>query len=656
MPADTSGKETAGVPYGKVYINPVTGATSEGTVTVLDAENGNVLKHIPVGLHPNDIISSPNHRFVYVANGNSDNISVIDSKTLTVVETIPVKLQELGDGDVGDSPNALAISAEGSTLYVSNGLDNAIAVINLGEKSSPSGKGKSTISGFIPTEAYPGGLEIVDDKIVVANMEGEGARVNSREIDNPARDKGEAEGGAYNSHKEKATVSIIPLPDEAMLAKYTQRVKVLNLSFRTALSRLKPRKNIAPRPMPERIGELSVFKHVLYIIKENRTYDQVLGDMPEGNGMKSLCIFGEKVTPNEHKLARDFLLLDNYHVSGKSSAEGHQWADAGMITDYVEKNVAGWFRSYPHVQDDALVYDVNGFIWTNAQEHGKSVRIYGEACSPVYQKSNWLSLYRDYQKGEPFIFHNTSTVSSVRPILAPGFPAGVDVTITDQYRADAFIKELNDYEHKPGDQLPQLMVMALGNDHTVGTKPGYPTPNAMMADNDLALGKIVEALSKSRFWASTVIFVTEDDSQAGWDHISAYRTTGFVISPYSRLKKTVHTNYNQTCMLRSMEQILGIPPMNIIDGTALPMFDCFTDSPSFINYKYAPNTVPLDEMNENQASLKGKALYYAKISSKPEYDVIDHGDDDLMNRVLWYYGKGNVPYPWRFAGKDDDDE
>jgi len=655
IPTDTISKETAGVPYGKAYINSQTGATSEGSVTVLDNTNGKVVKDIRVGLHPNDIVKSHDDKFIYVANGNSDNISVINANTLEIAETISVKLQEPGEGDLGDSPNALVLSADGTTLYVANGLDNAIAVVKLGTRSSESGKGKSSIAGFIPTEAYPCGLEIVDNKLVVTNIEGEGARVNSIEINNTVKDKGEAEGGSYNSHKQKATVSIIPLPDDEMLAKYTQKVKMLNLTFRTELTRLKPRKNIAPKPMPERIGEPSVFKHVLYVIKENRTYDQVLGDMPEGNGMKSLCIFGEKVTPNEHQIARDFLLLDNYYVSGKCSADGHQWADAGMVTDYIEKNVSAWFRSYPHVQNDALVYDANGFIWSHALEHGKSVRIYGEACSPKYERKDWLTLYQNYKKGIPLAFHNTSTISSVRPLLAPGFPGGADVTISDQFRADAFIKELNDAENKPGDQLPELMVMALGNDHTVGIRPGYPTPNAMIADNDLALGRIVEALTKSRFWESTVIFVTEDDSQSGWDHVSAYRTTGFVISPYSRLEKTVHTNYNQTCMLRSIEQILGIPPMNTIDGTALPMFDCFADKPSLLNYKYKANIIPLDEMNETKGSLKGKSLYYANMSSKPEFDLIDSGDDDLMNRILWFYGKGNKPYPWRLAGKDEDD-
>ncbi|MGZ3758173.1 MAG: alkaline phosphatase family protein, partial [Mucilaginibacter sp.] len=343
--------------------------------------------------------------------------------------------------------------------------------------------------------------------------------------------------------------------------------------------------------------------------------------------------------------------------SGKSSAEGHQWTDAAMVTDYVEKSVRAWFRSYPHVQYDAMVYDKQGFIWNNAADHGKNVRIYGEACVPQFKKgTTWNQIYDDYKAGKPFVFKNTTTISRVRPLLSANYPGFDTHEINDQVRASAFIDELKDYEKQDGDKLPELMVMALPSDHTGGTKYGLPTPRAQVADNDLALGRIVEALSKSRFWKNTVIFVTEDDSQAGWDHVSAYRTTGFVISPYSRLQQTIHTNYNQTCMVRTIEQILGIPPMNSIDATALPMFTCFTNRPVEFSYKAVPNQVPLDEMNPKLSMLKGKALYYAKQSAKPEFNHIDGGNDDLMNRILWQAGKGAKPYPAKLAGKADGDD
>lgn len=653
MPTDTVDRETAGVPYGSTYIDPKTGATAAGSVQVIDPSTGDIIKEIPVGLHPNAIIASKDGRFLYVANANSDNVSVISAPDLKVVENIPVLLIPGKKAYIGDSPNALAIDDEGTTLYVANGLDNAVAVIQLGSDASVKGTGKTTIKGFIPTEAYPGGLLLDKNTLFVTNLEGEGSGVSTKEF---KTSEIPADVTAYNSHHELATLSIIPVPGQSLLKQYTDKVKTLNLTFREEIAQLIPRKNIAPKPIPERIGEPSVFKHVLYIIKENRTYDQVLGDMPAGKGAPSLCVYGDSITPNQHQVAKDFLLLDNYYASGKCSAEGHQWTDAAMVTDYVEKNVRAWFRSYPHVQEDALVYDANGFIWNNAADHGKTVRIYGEACTPHYEKKlTWENLYDNYKAGgAPFKFYNTSTISRVRPMLSQSYPGFDELEVPDQVRASAFINELKECENKPGDELPELMVMALPEDHTEGTRPGYPKPEAMVADNDLALGRIIEAVSHSRFWKNTVIFVTEDDSQSGWDHVSAYRTTGFVVSAYSHLQKTVSTNYNQTCIVRSIEQILGIPPMNIIDATALPMYDCFSDRPSGYTYQALPNRIPLNTMNLKLSMLNGKALYYAKASLRPEFDHVDGGSDDLLNRILWYAAKGKKVYPAKLTGKDDD--
>ncbi len=653
MPADTIGKQTAGVPYGSTYIDPRTGATAKGSVGVIAAATGELVKEIAVGLHPNSIIASKDGHFLYVANANSDNVSVIAVQTMQVVENIPVRLMNSDNSFIGDSPNALAINDQGTILYVANGLDNAVAVVKLGSIASLAGTGKTRIQGFIPTEAYPGGLLINGHTLFVTNLEGEGSRVSTKDF---KASEVPQDVTAYNTHHELATLSIIPVPDSALLKQYTDRVKKLNLTFREEIAQLVPRKNIAPKPMPERIGEPSVFKHVLYIIKENRTYDQVLGDMPKGKGMPSLCIYGDSITPNQHQLASDFLLLDNYYASGKCSAEGHQWTDAAMVTDYVEKNVRAWFRSYPHVQEDALVYDVKGFIWNNAADHGKKVRIYGEASIPHYDQTlSWEKIYANYNAGIPLKFYNTSTISRVRPMLSPNYPGSDELKITDQIRASAFIKELKQYEDRPGDELPELMVMALSCDHTQGTRPELPRPESMVADNDLALGRIIEAVSHSRFWKNTVIFVTEDDSQAGWDHVSAYRTTGFVVSPYSRLQKTVSVNYNQTCMVRSIEQILGIPPMNIIDATALPMYDCFAARPSDYKYTKVPSHIPLNTMNPKLTALKGKSLYFAKASLRPEFDHVDGGSDDLLNRILWHAAKGKKSYPEKLTGKDDDD-
>jgi hypothetical protein len=576
---------------------------------------------------------------------------VISTENNEVSETISVRLSPEKNEYWGDSPNGLGLSKDGKTLYVANGMDNALAVVELGRKAGGNqSEPDSEVEGFIPTQAYPGAVvETADKKLFVANIEGESAKIPNQD----------ATSGkiSYNSHRQMASVSVIPVPDDKQLKEYTKTVEQSNQLFRLALLEKLPRKNIAPTCVPERIGEPSVFKHVLYIIKENRTYDQILGDVKKGDGDSTLTIFGRKVTPNTHALVDQYMLLDNFYVSGKCSAEGHQWTDASIVTDYVEKDVRAWIRSYPHVQEDALVYTPTGFLWDNAVKHGKSVRIYGEASTPQYdEKHTWTSIYQTFLKGEKFEFTNHTTIKPVEAILSPTYPSYDDHRIPDALRAKAFIEELKKYEAMEGDQLPELMIMALPNDHTGGTRPGLPTPRAMVADNDLALGQIMEALTKSRFWNNTVVFITEDDSQSGWDHVSAYRTVGMVISPYSRTGEVLRTNYNQPSMVRTIEQILGMQPMNIMDATAKPMFDCFSSKADLTPFQCLKNQIPLDEMNPQLSALKGEALHYALKSMEPQFDGIDSGDDQLFNRIIWYAMKEKAKYPKRFSGKDEDEE
>ena len=650
---ENDGLETAGVPWGSAYVNPKTGAMSRGTVSVFEEKTGKIIKEIEVGLHPNAIITSIDKQKIYVANGNSDNISVIDTKKLAVIDSIFVGLFNDHPDLIGSTPNALALNKTGNILYVANGLDNAIAVIELNKITDNQSVSKNVIKGFIPTQAYPSGIVVDENELYITNLEAIGARAEHEVKENVKAKR------AYNSHKQLASVSFITLPNDKELQDYTEKVKNQSLYKRAKLSELIPRKNMAPKPVPERIGEPSVFKHVLYIIKENRTYDQVLGDMKEGDGMASLCIFGDSITPNLHSISREYLLLDNYHASGKSSAEGHHWASAGMVTDYTEKSVRAWFRSYPHVLYDAMVYNKKGLIWNNALDHGKTVKIFGEACTCEFDEKiyNWDNLYKLQQKGETFPFKNTTTISRVRPILSNDFPGCDNEAISDQMRADAFLKEFNTIANDPKGKLSNLMIMSLPNDHTSGMNPKFPTPRAMVADNDLAVGRIVEAVMKSRFADSTVIFISEDDSQNGWDHVSAYRTTGYVVSNYSRLQKTVHTNYNQTSLLRTIEQILGLPPMNIIDATASPMFDCFTDKPTAtFKYSVKKNLVALDEMNKPVENQKGASLKFTNQSIKYAFDKIDRGNDNILNRILWFSMKPTKPYPSKLAGKGQDDE
>jgi YVTN family beta-propeller protein len=626
--ATDSTKERAGVPWGLAYTDPRTGATSTGTVSVFDM-SGNAISEIKVGLHPNAIKDSHDGKFLYVSNGSSDEISVIQTKTNKVVETIPVSLMQ--DSLHGSTPNALELNDANTILYVANGFNNAIAVVHLGKIAASNGKGKSSVLGFIPTEAYPGGLSLNKDLLVVTNLESNGANV----IDDRKK--------ARSIHQQIASVSIIPIPNSKELEKYTQEVYQLNLASRIEQIQLAPRENIAAKPVPERLGEPSVFKHVIYIIKENKTYDQVFGDLPKGRNDSSLCVFGEKVTPNQHALAKQFGWMDNYYASGKSSAEGHQWTDAGMVSDYVEKMVRAWFRSYPHRQADALVYNKNGFIWNQALDHGKSVKIYGEASETIYDnKRKWASLYRDYKNGIKPDWHNTSTIARIRPIISDTYPDCDNINFTDQYRADIFLNDWKNYESN--NNLPNLIVLSLPDDHSAGTSPGFPTPNAMVADNDLALGRIIETISKSKYWDSTVVFITEDDSQGGWDHISSYRTVGLVVSAYNK-GSLVTTNYNQTSMLRTIEQILGIPPMNIIDASARLMTDWFQALKNNKTFTALANNIPLDQMNPELHALSGKAKKMATLSKEEAFKEIDGGNDDTMNRILWFYAKGNKAYP-----------
>ena len=343
-------KNVAGVPWGFARIDPSNAAIREGSVSVIDPQYGKVLREILVSLHPNEIIASPGGKFVYLTNSNSDKVSVINTADDEVSETISLRLQEEINPYFGDSPDGLALSKDGKTLYVANGLDNAVAVIRLDNKASASGKeSNSFIDGFIPTGEYPSSISILENhRLYITNLEGMGPNVASA--------RGARHDLAYNSHRMLASVSVIDIPDEKKLKTYTLSVIAANQLSRLQTAQLAPREGIAPKPLPDRIGEPSQIKHVVYIIKENRTYDQVLGDMQEGNGDSTLCIYGKTITPNTHKLAQDYLLLDNFMVSGKCSAEGHQWTDASIVTDYIEKNVRAWFRSYPHIQTDALVY------------------------------------------------------------------------------------------------------------------------------------------------------------------------------------------------------------------------------------------------------------------------------------------------------------
>jgi YVTN family beta-propeller protein len=652
-PGDVTGPAGRGT---VVRVDPVRHIANEGSVSVIDLRTGRIGAEILTALHASALAVSPDRRYVVCANAASDNLSVIDTRTDKVVETIWVKAKP---SDLfGASPNALAFDKKGKTLYVANGTQNAVAVVGFDP-----GDRESKLLGLIPVGWFPGALvfDSARDTLCVANIKG-----------HPKDKKHDKEDGktGFNSHQYSGSVSLVPVPKKRDLPKLSETVARNLRREAIVASKLPPRAGQPPRPVPERIGEPSVFKHVVYIIKENRTYDQVFGDLPQGNGDASLCIFGEAITPNQHKLSRDFVLLDNTYCSGILSSEGHQWSTTAFSTDYMEKSFAGFPRSYPdgmgEDEDDALAYAPSGFLWDNALAHGKTLRDYGEFAAPAVKwrdpkrkgSPKFLDCYRQW-KGETndVIFASYPMVASLKPYLPTDY-VGWAMEVPDQYRADFFIRELKEFETKG--TLPNLIFICLPNDHTSGTGKDSPTPAAHVADNDLAFGRIVEAISHSKFWKDTCIVAIEDDPQAGWDHVSGYRTTAYCISPYTKRGSVVNTQYNTTSLIRTIEQILGLPPMNQFDASATPMSDCFTDQPDFTPFTTVANNVALDQMNPAPHVINDPVLRRdAEVSAKLNFREVDKAPEDVLNRILWHAMKGtSEPYPeWAITkGGDDDDD
>ena len=635
----------------RVRVDPVRFIANEGSVSVIHLTQEKPVNHIRVGLHSSAIAGSPDGRHVVVANAGGDTLSVIDTQTDTVVETVWAKSSP---ADLfGASPNALAFNAKGDELYVANGTQNAVAVFRFHP-------GESKLLGLIPVGWFPGAVayDPLRHRLMVANIKGVGS---TRGL------KGK-QANEFNTYQYHGTLSIVPIPQSQELPSLTCTVLE---NYRHPLleeARQPARPNQPSRPIPQRVGEPSVFEHVVYIIKENRTYDQVLGDIPTGNGNPSLCIFGAEITPNQHNMVRQFVLLDNMYCSGILSADGHQWADSAFATDYMEKSFAGFPRSYPDGMEDsdvdALAYAPTGFIWDNVIAHGKSLRMYGEFAitetawavpgkkgSPIF-----LDYYHDFiDQTHRINIASRPAIESLRPHLNTR-TVGWDLDIPDQFRAAQFIAELHEFERSG--TFPHLSIVCLPNDHTSGTKAGSPTPAAQVADNDLAFGRIVDAISHSRFWEKTCIFAIEDDPQAGWDHVSGFRTTAYVISPYTKRNTVVGTQYNQTSILRTIELILGLPPMNQIDATATAMSDCFNDTPDFTPYVAVPANIPLDRMNPNPKSISDATLRKDAMASAtlPLHEV-DRCPEDVLNRILWHAMKGPLePYPqWAVVADPDED-
>jgi YVTN family beta-propeller protein len=661
-------------PLFPVKIDPKTGASAAGSLSVYDVASGTMRPDIVVGLHPTAMVFSKESSRLYVANSNDDTISVLDLNAGAAnpeIERISVRPAGL---PFGSMPNGLALSPDGATLYVANGGNNAIAVVALDARARMPGAYSgalanppptSTVMGFIPTEWYPIAVAVTNNgaKLAIANNKGEGSLATpQRNIPN----------GGKSVLSVTGSVSIVDLPDAEQLAAYTAQFDENN-RYTASLedSLLPPRPDAAPVPVPARIGEPSVFAHVLYIIKENRTYDQVFGDMGKGDSEPKLAQFPRRVSPNHHALADRFGLLDNYYASSVNSADGHQWTDEAVANVFAER-VYGFFPTNSAIPgvisygNDSLDLPPDS-LWSNALNHNVSLRNYGEdgvntitrdGQDLPMQSLDWSVIYKDWQNKTGSFAYRANALTP--PLLSSedhAYPA-FETAITDQIRADEWQREFDGYVEM-GD-LPQLSVIWLPDDHTSGTKSGAPTPQAQVADNDLALGRIVDAVSHSPYWKDTAIFVTEDDAQDGVDHVDGHRTVGMAISAYNRQGIVDSTLYNQTSMVRTIEQILGLPPMNQFDLTAPPMTTLFAGTPDLTPYTAMPNQIPLDTLNGQAGSLTGQARDDARVSDTLDFTVPDATAPTILNSIIWRATMGDRPYPhfaWEKPGprnRDDD--
>jgi YVTN family beta-propeller protein len=600
----------------RVVVDRRTGNPSTGTVSVIDADKKALSKDIEVGLHPSALALSPKGDRLFVANANSDTVSVIDTAIDSVLYTINVRP---GDkAPIGSSPNALAVSTDGKTLYVANGANNAVAVVDVAQPSK--------VRGLIPTGWYPTAVALAgNSKLWVASGYGFGSIAPSPE---------NRKGRSYRDRM--GVVSLIDLPAGRKLQDATAQVMANNRLVASG------EKVAANHPVPIDRGHPSPIRYIFYIIKENRSYDQVMGDLPQGNGDPSLVQFGRDVTPNQHALAESFVLLDNFYTPADQSALGHKWCTQGYASD--------WAFKYGNGRNDGnpMLSAPNDALWDNSKAHGVSVRAYGErgtfALTPP--TATFSDIFNGWKSGKMTVTIKARTsVAGLKDIYHPDYP-GFGTIIPDQYRADVFLKEFHEFEQSGN--LPRLSILLLPDNHTSGTSPGLPTPRAAVADNDLALGRIVEAISHSRYWKESAIFVVEDDAQNGVDHVAGHRTVALLISPWVRRKAVDSHFYTTINLFRTMEQVLGLPPQNQFDLAAEPMFPAFVDKPDPAAYTALPNNIPLDELNPPLKALRGQELRDARASMKMDFSEPDEAPEEILNRIIWRSTKGIAsPYPGR---------
>ncbi len=576
------------------------------SVSVVDTQSAELIKTLRVGTHPSALALNPTNDELYVANTDSDSISVIDTTEKRVVRSFSVS--PYPGAPVGTSPNALAVSPDGHQLYVANAGNNDVAVVELGEE----GGGPDRVEGLIPTAWYPTGVAVSPDGdgLLVVNAKGLGAGPNPGgpvPIEDP-----ESPPGQYIGSMIEGTLSTIPVPGEERLIDYTERVAENN-SFDKGLEKA--------------AAVLKNIKHVIYVINENRTYDQVLGDLPRGNGDPSLTLFGPDVAPNHHNLAEQFTTLDNLYAAGEVSNDGWEWSTAASANTFNQKswptNYGG--RGFLYTGEGYSLAAApgrvpeNSYIWDALSRKGISFRNYGFWATDTPPVDVW---------NEPNLEAHTDKQ----------FP-GYNLAIRDQFRYREWLSEFRGFEERGN--MPAVQFVKFPNDHTCGTDPACPTPQAMVADSDWATGKLVDKVSHSQFWKSTAIFQIEDDAQDGPDHVDAHRTIGHVISPYTQVGEVDSTFYSSVSMLRTMEMIMGLSPLTQFDAAANPMLNSFTTEPDFTPYEAVKPKQSLNEPNPKNGPM-------AKQSSKMDFSVEDQAPWQALNRAIWksvYGGDSTMPAP-----------
>ena len=570
---------------------------------------------IRVGDNPNEMIIQKSKQLLYVCNANDNSVSVIDLKSKQVIETLDAALYP--NSPSGSTSNGLAIDEKNNQLYIANADNNCLAVFDVRIK------GNSLSKGFIPVGWYPTNVKLINKQLWVANGKGFTSLPNPfgpsplRKRDEMIHHGGisiDAKDVQYIGGMFKGTMSVIPPPSGKELLSYTRAV-YQNSPY--SLKKTAVADTLASGyPIPMRLGQKSPIKYVYYVIKENRTYDQVLADMEGGNGDTSLLLFGKNITPNQHAIAKEFVLLDNFYVNAEVSADGHNWSMGGYADDYLEKtwptSYGGRGGTYGGEGERDIANNKNGFIWNNCHRYGISYRTYGE--------------FADGEKPSIPILKNH---------FCPQFP-GFDMSIRDTFRFNLWKKDFDSLLSIG--QLPRFNTVRFGNDHTEGTRKGRPTPYALVADNDLAVGMFIEALAKSSIWNETAIFILEDDAQNGADHIDAHRSPAYIAGGFVKRNFVDHTAYTTVSVLRTIELILGMQPMTQYDAAATPMWRCFDSVARPINFKSIIPLVDLDEKNiaNNEWQRRSELFDFAKEDTNNDLD---------FNKVLWHGLKGNKPFP-----------